>query len=101
METFTTATSIDTLKEGDSITFLNSVVFGDRPFGYTIQRVTEKALQIDGHWLPKSQIHAEGLAKVFSHDEQYNRVSYECLAIRINEWFDKKMYRSLPKGYAF
>lgn len=101
METFTTATSIDTLKEGDSITFLNSLVFGDRPFGYTIQRITEKALQIDSHWLPKSQIDAEGLVPVITHDEQYNRVKVELLAIRINGWFDKKLMRSMPKGYAF
>jgi hypothetical protein len=101
METFTTANSIDTLKEGDSITFLDSLVFGDYAFGYTIQRITEKALKIDGHWLPKSQIHAEGVVPVITHDEQYNRVSVEFLGIRINQWFDKKLHSSLPKGYAF
>ena len=101
MEEFTTSKSIDTLNEGDSITFLNSLVFGDRPFGYTIQRVTEKALKIDGHWLPKSQIQCEGLTTVISHDEQYNRLKFEILAIRINRWFDEKLVKSMPKGYAY
>jgi len=101
METFTTANSIDTLKEGDSITFLDSLVYGDHPFGYTIERVTEKALKIGGHWLPKSQIQCEGLTKVATHDEQYNAVWLEFLGLRINQWFDKKLYNSLPKGYAY
>lgn len=101
METYTTANSIDTLKEGDSITFLNSLVYDDYAFGYTIERVTEKALKIGGHWLPKSQLHDEGVVPVVTCDEQYNRVTVEFLGIRINQWFDHKLYDSLPKGYAF
>jgi len=101
MEAFTTSNSIDTLKEGDSITFHNTIVFGHHPFGYTIQRVTEKALQIDGHWLPKSQLHARDLVTFTAHDVQCNEFAVELLVIEINEWFDKKLYDSLPKGYAF
>lgn len=99
MESFTTANSIDTLKEGDSITFHDTIVYGHHGFGHTVQRITEKAVQIGGHWLPKSQLHARGLVTITAHDVQCNEFPVELLAIEINEWFDKKLYRSLPKVY--
>jgi len=88
----TLSEKIADIKEGDFLAFTTSDSF--RGAGYIVEYVTEKAIKVDGDWIPKSQIIYIDL------DISFNGGTL-CKDVCLSPWFDKKLSSSQGKGYGF
>jgi len=79
---------IQEIKEGDLLAFSTSDSF--KGAGYLVEFVTEKAIKVDGEWIPKSQIVEIELAVKFNG-------GIECKDIQLNSWFDDKLCKDMHK----
>ena len=68
---------------------------------YTISRTTEKAILIDGEWLPKSQIVDVTMVERKRYDGEGNFKLVTIPQLSISSWFDKTNSSKRQKGYAF
>jgi hypothetical protein len=68
---------------------------------YTISRTTEKAILIDGEWLPKSQIIDVTMVERKYYDGQNNFELVTIPQLSISSWFDKTNISKRQKGYAY
>ena len=88
------------LKESDLITFDGNCISWNQGL-WTISRVSEKAILIDGEWLPKSQILSVSMVERKKADADCNVEIVTVPELTINSWFDKMNNKKRPKGYAF
>ena len=95
-----------TLEKGQKVYLNDTLTFDDGV--YEVQNLTNKALKINDVWLPLSQINITGVRNCNVWMETHGnakRAGYytaqDLLEIRINEWFDTKLHKQKPKGYAF
>ena len=80
---------ISKLKDFDLVTFEGSCVSWNKGL-WTISRATEKAILIDGEWLPKSQI--VGLSMVEKKKYDGDNINFTIVRVPeliINKWFDE------------
>lgn len=68
---------------------------------WTISRTTEKAILIDGEWLPKSQIIDVSMVERKYYDAEGNFELVTIPQLSISSWFDKTNNSKRKKGYAF
>ena len=89
---------IQEIKEGDFLAFTSSVSYSGA--GYLVEYVTDKAIKVDGEWIPKSQIIDIDLGVKFRGIISNDDVT-ECKDIHLSTWFDEKLERSRKKVYGF
>jgi len=80
---------ISKLNDFDLVTFESSCVSWSKAL-WTVSRATEKAILIDGEWLPKSQI--VGLSMVEKKKYDGDNVNFTIVRVPelvINKWFDE------------
>ena len=68
---------------------------------WTINRVTEKAILVNGEWIPKSQITGIRMTERKKYDAECNYEIVMIPELSINSWFDKVTYKKRPKVYGF
>jgi hypothetical protein len=68
---------------------------------WTISRTTEKAILIDGEWLPKSQIVSVSMVERKKYDADCNFEIVTVPELCINEWFDKMNDNKRGKCYGY
>jgi hypothetical protein len=88
----TLSEKVEGIIEGDLLAFSSSDSFSGA--GYLVEYVTEKAIKVDGDWIPKSQIIDIDL------DISFNGGTL-CKDVCLSPWFDKKLSSSRGKGYGF
>jgi len=90
---------ISKLKVGDYLDLSLSVHFQGQ--GFKVQLVTEKAIKVNGDWIPKSQIVGISYGHSYKGIES-NTEATECIQININDWFDKKLAKNAKSsGFAY
>lgn len=80
---------ISKLKSFDLVTFEGSCVSWSKAL-WKVSRATEKAILIDGEWLPKSQI--VGLSMVEKKKYDGDNINFTIVRVPeliINKWFDE------------
>jgi hypothetical protein len=80
---------ISKLKDFDLVTFEGSCVSWSKAL-WKVSRATEKAILIDGEWLPKSQI--VGLSMVEKKKYDGDNINFTIVRVPeliINKWFDE------------
>jgi hypothetical protein len=85
---------IDEIKEGDLLAFSMSSAFTFGRVGLLVEYVTDKAILVDGTWIPKSQIVSVDLGSIFWE-------GIECKDIHLNLWFDEKLCKDNQKNSKF
>ena len=91
---------IQELKQLQHVTFDGSCISWNSGL-WTISQVTEKAICIDGEWIPKSQIIDICMIEKKLYDAGCNYTIIVVPELLISEWFDKKNNQKRKKGYAF
>ena len=99
---------LNELKAGDMITFHGNTISWTSGV-YTIQRVSEAAICIDGEWVPKSQIDhvylADRKVEIPSEDSSlsypFETVIRKMPELWISVWFDKKTNKARPTAFGF
>jgi len=91
---------LNELKDFDLITFDGSCISWNQGL-WTVSRTTEKAIFVDGEWIPKSQIVAVSMVekKKYAADCSFEIVTIPELVI--NEWFDKMNDKKRGKCYGY
>jgi len=80
---------ISKLKDFDLVTFEGSCASWNKGL-WTVSRATEKALLIDGEWLPKSQIVGLSMVEKKKYDgDNINFTIVRVAELIINKWFDQ------------
>lgn len=93
-------TELENLTDFSLITFDGDCVSWGQGV-YTISRTTEKAILIDGEWLPKSQIVDVAMVERKQYDGENNFKLVTIPQLSISSWFDKTNNGKRKKGYAF
>lgn len=91
---------INELKDFDLITFSGSCISWNQGL-WTISKVSEKAILIDGEWLPKSQIVSVSMVKRRKYDGDNNFEMVIVPELTINGWFDDMNNKKRPKRYGW
>ena len=99
--------NLNDLKANDLITFTGCHLSWDEHV-YTIRKVTNKAILVNGEWIPKSQIINFSMVnrKIDVHDGSYSLYPFKEITVKIPElliskWFDKINNSKRKNGYAF
>lgn len=79
------------LKEGDYLDLTQTVSFGT--VGLLVERVTEKAILVDGEWIPKSQILAISYGHFYKGIEKSNTNVTEHKQLILSRWWDEQSAR--------
>lgn len=91
---------LNELKDFDLITFDGDCISWSQGL-WTISRVTEKAILIDGEWLPKSQIVDVSMVSRRKYDADGSFETVVVPELHISSWFDKMNNNKRAKGYAW
>jgi hypothetical protein len=88
------------LKDFDLITFDGSCVSWNQGL-WTVSRTTEKAILIDGEWLPKSQIVAVSMVERRKYDADCTFEIVIVPELVVSKWFDETNDKKRGKCYGF
>ena len=91
---------LNKLKDFDLITFDGSCVSWNSGL-WTVSRTTEKAILIDGEWLPKSQIVSVSMVERNKYDVDFNFETVTVPELCVNKWFDEMNDNKRGKCYGF
>lgn len=91
---------LNKLKDFDLITFDGSCVSWNTGL-WTVSRTTEKAILIDGEWLPKSQIVSVSMVERNKYDVDFNFETVTVPELCVNKWFDEMNDNKRGKCYGF
>ena len=91
---------LNELKDFDLITFDGDCISWNQGL-WTISRVTEKAILIDGEWLPKSQVLSVSMVEKKKYDADCNFEMVIVPELSISSWFDKMNNKKRPKVYGW
>ncbi len=86
------------LKEGDLLDMTQCDYW--QQAGLIIERVTDKAILVDGEWIPKSQIVAISYGHNFKGVSGTNDTITECKELLLSNWFESQLSRKAmrPSG---
>lgn len=91
---------INELKDFDLITFDDSCLSWNQGL-WTVGRATEKAILIDGEWIPKSQIVAVSMVERKKYDADCNFEIVTVPELVVSKWFDEMNDKKRGKCYGF